>query len=402
MNKLLLVLTFSFITIPSFALDLRGSAGIETRYFTSDQEFQSSVFIEPEAYWQNEDASNSITFKPFVRADELDSERSHLDIREFFYQYASDNLELRAGINKIYWGVTESQHLVDVINQTDSLEGFDGEDKLGQPMLQLTFIQDWGVVDAFILPYFREKAFPGKDGHFNFSSQQIINNQTVRYSAHFNDAIYESSAEEKHVDATLRYSHSFGDWDFGLSYFDGTQRDPFILLSGMDNQKTELIFTPYYAQMQQLGMDLQATLGSWLWKMEVISRETRSHHFTAVTAGFEYTFYGVSEAGADLGLLAEINKNDRNEIAMSPAEHDLFIGGRYTWNDEQSSDLLFGISQDLDNPKSYSGKLEANRRLGNSYKLGVEAWFFNSDDQSDPIYAIRDEDFMQLSLEYYF
>ena len=47
---------------------------------------------------------------------------------------------MRLGLRKVYWGVTESQHLVDVINQTEGVENLDGEDKLGQPMLNLALI----------------------------------------------------------------------------------------------------------------------------------------------------------------------------------------------------------------------------------------------------------------------
>lgn len=399
MKTHIFTLTFCItISIPAFAIDLRGSLGAETRYFTTDEEFQTSLFIEPEWYWQNEDASSSVTLKPFARVDELDKERSHLDIREFFYQYASDNVELRLGINKIFWGVTESQHLVDVINQTDYLEGFDGEDKLGQPMIQLTSIRDWGVIDIFALPYFRERDFAGKAGHFNFKLQS----DSEIYYANFNNALYESNNEEQHLDAAIRYSHAFGDWDFGLSYFDGTQRDPYFYFTNLNPATEEISVTPYYAQMQQFGIDLQATLGAWLWKAELISREVMDDHFTAATAGFEYTFYGVNESGADLGVLLEINQNDNQQLAQSAAQNDLFAGGRYTWNDEQSSEILFGISQDLENSNSYAAKIEANRRLGDNYKITLDSWFFNSNDTEDPLFNIREEDFVQLAVEYYF
>ena len=62
---------------------------------------------------------------------------AHGDIRELAYVHASDDWELRLGIRKEFWGVTEFQHLVDVINQTDGVEDFDGEDKLGQQMVNL-------------------------------------------------------------------------------------------------------------------------------------------------------------------------------------------------------------------------------------------------------------------------
>ncbi len=394
----LLFLLSAMIQAPVLALDFRGSLGVETRYFMYDNEVQSSLFVEPEWYWQKEQSNISITFKPFARWDKTDQERSHQDIRELFFQYASDQFELLVGVNKIYWGVTESQHLVDVINQTDYLEGFDGEDKLGQPMIQFTSIRDWGVMDFFVLPYFREREYAGDDGHFNF--EQKFGAQL--FHAQVNDAVYESKDEKQHLDAAFRYSHSLGNWDFGLSYFDGTQRNPYLNFSNPKPSTEEISLTPYYAQMQQFGVDLQATLGAWLWKAEIISRSVMDDQYTASTAGFEYTFYGVNESGADLGVLLEINQNDNQQLAQSAAQNDLFAGGRYTWNDEQSSEILFGISQDLDNSNSYAAKIEASRRLGDNYKITLDSWFFNSDSIADPLFGIKDEDFVQLAVEYYF
>ena len=58
---------------------------------------------------------------------------------------------MRVGVGKVFWGVTESRHLVDVVNQSDFVEDLDGEDKLCQPMLALTLKLVWGTFDLFVL-----------------------------------------------------------------------------------------------------------------------------------------------------------------------------------------------------------------------------------------------------------
>ena len=63
-------------------------------------------------------------------------------MRELLYQRVFDQAELRVGIGRVFWGVTESYKLVDVINQTDLVENVDHEDKLGQPLVNLTFVRD--------------------------------------------------------------------------------------------------------------------------------------------------------------------------------------------------------------------------------------------------------------------
>ncbi len=71
---------------------------------------------------------------------------------------------MRAGIGKVFWGVTEALHLVDIINQTDLVENPDGEQKLGQPLLKFSLERDWGILDFYALPGFRERTFPGEAG----------------------------------------------------------------------------------------------------------------------------------------------------------------------------------------------------------------------------------------------
>ena len=48
-----------------------------------------------------------------------------------------------------FWGVTETAHRVDILNQTDQVESFDGEDKLGQPMVNFSWSKDWGTLDLY-------------------------------------------------------------------------------------------------------------------------------------------------------------------------------------------------------------------------------------------------------------
>ena len=126
-----------------------GNIAIEQRYFFEEaldaqqlSHSQTSLSIETELYWQWNGGNDSVIFTPFYRVDSHDEQRTHGDIRELAYVHASDDWELRVGIRKEFWGVTEFQHLADVINQTDGVEDFDGEDKLGQQMINLSLVND--------------------------------------------------------------------------------------------------------------------------------------------------------------------------------------------------------------------------------------------------------------------
>ena len=116
-----------------------GSVAIEARLFASapldhrQSNHSFSLAAETEYYVESESGRNSLLFKSFIRGDNADSHRTHFDVRELIWQYVGDTWELRAGIGKVFWGVTEGQHLVDIINQTDLVESSDGETSSDSP-----------------------------------------------------------------------------------------------------------------------------------------------------------------------------------------------------------------------------------------------------------------------------
>lgn len=337
---------------------------------------QSSVMLEAEWLWQND--NSIINIKPFARVDSHDSERSHFDLRELQWLHYWQDYEVRAGIGRVFWGVTESQHLVDVVNQTDGVEGLDAEDKLGQPMLSFKASKVFGTFETYLLPYFRERTFAGAKGRFA---------PPLAVAKH---AEYEAKQEEQHLDWALRYSHSIADWDVALSYFQGTNREP--ILHPRDGQ-----LVAYYAQMQQSGLELQRVAGDWLWKLEARYRDSDSHHY-ATTAGFEYTQVGVWQSTYDLGWIAELSYDSRNDVQN---QNDLFVGWRLAFNDADSSEILLGVSHDLEHAE-YALKLEAAGRLNERWKWQVEGYAFSSNHSETLIYSLRNDDFVEFALSYYF
>nr|CRH07049.1 conserved exported protein of unknown function [Candidatus Magnetococcus massalia] len=328
-----------------------------------------------------------LRFTPFVRLDAQDSERTHLDIRELVYDHLAEDWELSIGLRKLFWGVTESRHLVDVINQTDSVEGTDGEDKLGQPMVSFSLLRDWGQLSLFWMPYFRERTFPGLDGRPGY---------TLRIADEH--ATFESAARETHQDLAIRYSHTWDIWDFALSHFSGTARSPVL------SQQTihgESLLVPHYYQLEQTALELQATTDAWLWKLEAVSRDDLQGRSMAAVGGFEYTFVGIQESDADLGLISEYLWEEQGESALSPFANDLMVGARMTLNDAQSTEFLAGGIVDLDDQALYL-TLEASRRIGDSWKLSIDGWSAVNMEADDPLYGRRRDTMLQLELARYF
>ncbi len=395
--KFFLTITLLICSSSLWANEWSGNISFDTKYFSQDglsaSQFKEygSISFQPEWFHEWDGGKQSFTFVPFTRWDQHDEKRTHSDIRELSWLKVFKESELRVGTGKVYWGVSESQHLVDVINQTDLVENMDGEDKLGQPMINYALINDWGTVDFFVLPYFRERTFPGVNGRLRTSYHIDTDNVT-----------YESSDKQNHIDYALRWSHSLGDWDIGLSHFNGTSRDPAFTTTPTPDNNGVLSLRPIYYLMQQTGLDIQATKDAWLWKLEVINRSINNDNYNAATAGFEYTFYSILESSSDIGLVVEYLYDDRNSKASTPFEDDLMLGLRWTKNDENDTSVLVGVIADRDDSsRLYS--IEASRRVAENMKLTIEARLFTGIAANDLLLAsFRQDDFIQVELGYYF
>ena len=392
----IIFLLFSFLTlaVPLMAFEINGNVSAEGRLFANDPQYldqernNGSIALVPEFYHELESGS-SLIFVPFYRVDSADSERTHFDIRELNILLLGDSFEFRIGISKVFWGVTEFVHLVDIINQTDFIENIDGEDKLGQPMAHLSVPAKLGVLDFFVLPYFRERTFPGPEGRLR--TPVVVDTD---------NPVYESSHKENQIDFAIRYSQVFDFGDIGIYYFKGTSRDPLFEDSVNTNGQPPLL--PFYQLMDQVGMDLQLVTGNWLWKLEALYQDNDTKSFYSATGGFEYTFVGIGDSMIDLGLITEFAYDDRGNEATTSFENDLLLGLRLGVNDTAGTELLVGLSYDLDG-KGNVLQFEASRRLSDNVRIFLEGWaFFDAEPGDYYLYSIREDDFIRLQLFYYF
>jgi len=390
----LLLLSAFMANADEASWDVAANVDVQSRFFTEDgrwpgqatQDLQFSVVATAEVRWRNAERNQRASIIPYARWDEADDERSLVDLREAYWAREGDSFELLIGANTVFWGVTESVHLVDIINQTDAVADVDGEDKLGQPMLNLTLQRDWGLLSLYAMPYFRERTFAGVDGRFR--APLIVDTD---------HAVYESSSEEKHVDFALRYSNYFGDVDIGVSVFSGTSREP-RLLPNADGSA----LLPHYDQIEQVGVDLQYTRDAWLWKLETIVRDGATETFAAAVGGFEYTFYQVGDSSADIGVLLEYQYDGRGALEpITIADNDVFVGARLALNDIQDTAVLAGVGYDVDTSETFVN-IEADRRLGENYVIELRARAFSGADPQDLTYALANDDYVQLQLSRYF
>lgn len=142
-----------------------------------------------------------------------------------------------------------------------------------------------------------------------------------------------------------------------------------------------------------------------MWKLEAIHLSglggSGASNFIGLTAGLEYTFYSVIGEATDIGLVIEYLYDDRGITIASPFQNDIMFGLRFNLNDEQSSEALFGMIKDMDFDSALYF-IEASRRLGESFKITIEARQYSNIPVNDILHAYLKDDYIQLELSYYF
>ena len=161
------------------------------------------------------------------------------------------------------------------------------------------------------------------------------------------------------------------------------------------------VLAPRYDVVHRTSLDLQATRGAMLWKLEALHESGREPAWVAWVAGFEYTWFGIDESAVDLGLLAEHLFDGRGGSSPQPFENDVFAGLRLALNDEAGTEVLGGIIHDVEGDAT-AFNLEASRRIGERWTIELEARAWIGVDHGDPLFALHRDDYAQVTLSRFF
>src|SRR5215208_1443997 len=317
----------------------------------------------------------------FARGDLEDGHRSHLELREASWTWQPADWQLRAGMLMEFWGVTESNRLVDVVNQRDQREAPDIDAKLGQPGIAWTGPAAGGTLEVLALTYHRPRTFGLGAGRFRPPPSFVV------------APLYESAAGRRRVDWAGRWSTRARALDVGLSHFWGTSREPGF----RDDAPPQ----PRYAVMHQTGLDAQLTLGALLLKAEAIRHEEERHTIGAVATGGEYVLGNVAGTGGDVVVFAELTLDERRARTLTGLDRDLFLAARWNPNDEAGTEFTVGGTLDLSRGANVV-RLEGSRRWSGSWRLTGEALLIGYQQAPEFGYLMRRDSFVRAGLARHF
>lgn len=364
-----------------------GVVALDTRLFSESAPFAqqrrhaAGGFLELEHRWRS--GANVFSLRPHLRVDQA---VSYADLREALWQRDAGAWIVRAGFHKVFWGVMESNHLIDIVNQTDLASDPDGEEKLGQPMAGLSWSGgELGRFELLYLPYFRERLFPGRKARLR--ADPPVAQRDRRWTG-----------GRWHPDYVARWSNSMALADVGLYAFRGLSREPDLALAVRGDGTPALQAS--YRPITQYGADVQIPQGSMMWKGEWLYRRGHGRPFSAFSIGGEYT---LAVAGGDLGLIAEWSRDDRDATAPASNFGDALFGGvRFRMNSQNDAEILVGHQMDRATDLRF-WSIEMSRRFGDNWKLQVEGKKFMIRSVTPyPLNILQDEHYLQARLSYFF
>ena len=394
----LLILLINFhVLAEGYEWEVNNEIGFDIREFHKKEAYPNqkntySSYLKSEIYLEISDQLNFIS-EPYYRYDHNDKERSLFNFKENYLIYFKENSEVKLGVAEIFWGVTESKNLVDIINVYDGTDG-DQKAKLGQSMLSYsTYSERAGIFDFYYLPFLSKKPQIGESGRLRLSKP--IENYNI---------IYTRGAGDKVPSWAFKWEKNFGLSDFSIQAFRGNSREnsTIPLIEG-----STLKYFAGYERISQIGSYMQTISGPYIFKVEAIRRNGQKNannireNYYSYTFGIEYLLNRLFEEVWDLSLFIEYSNDERGNDSTDILQNDIFMAGQFLFNDLNGTEFLLGSTFDLDGGGNTSN-LELSSRMTEDIRVSGTYQAYWSTNDKDVLYNFRRDNYLGFKVIKYF
>jgi len=361
------------------AVDSRGELGFESRVFYPDDDARTDVGNVAVAGRLQLDAENDAVAargRMFSRLDPYDGGRTRIVPEDIWVQGELEPVRLRVGFQMLNWSATEAFHPADIINSRILDGSFENPEKLGEPMASLRVEIPLGNIELLAMPVFTAPVLPSGRSRLNVGGAGLTLGPALLLGR---DGKIDDSRWQPQWAAQIQ--QGWGDADVSVHVVQHIDRSaPLVVFD-----PGSLQVRPVYQALTQVGGTYQQVFGQLLVKVEAAYRRFDRSYLEASTygpvpkrdhilaaLGFEQAVEGVN--GAELALLLEgqvliPTVDDFPKLQKPLFEHDVLIGMRHAWNDEQSRSLLFTAILDVTDPQRLVIGPAYAQRLGESWGL---------------------------------
>jgi hypothetical protein len=372
-------------------IESKGELGTESRLFWPDDDARTdagNVAMAGRLQVDAELENYAARARVFSRLDPYDQARTRVVPEELYVQAQAEPFRLRVGFQMLNWTATEAFHPADIINSRILDGSFENPEKIGEPIAALRLEIPMGNIELLVMPVFTAPVLPSSQSPLDLGGALpppvVFNRNALIIDRHG-----KLTDERLQPQLGVQLQQTWGDADISLHVVQQIDRSqPLVQL---DPNAFEL--RPIFQQLTQIGLTYQHVVDSTLLKLEGAFRvfdqpdsgvtrlgpvPRRNHVLLA--AGIEHaTTLG---EGSDTSFLIEgqvlVPVQDDYPEQLEPLfQHDVLIGMRHAFNDEQSTALLATVIVDVEHPDQIVAGASLNRRLGDEWGATLGARFMH-------------------------
>lgn len=376
-----------------FLENITGGVGVDGFYFykkpalSNQTDFQNSLFLD--VTYEKSFKKGLLVIHPFARYDFIDQERTHFDLREAYLLFYRKKWEFSFGLKNYAWGKTLGFSTIDVVNQTDVLEGLVEREKLGQLAMDASYqINSKWQFKTYYTTGFRPQVFPGLKSRQAFLPLEVSND----------DIKFESELKEWQPDLSGRLIYYGSKLEATFGYFYGTSRAPFFHFEapGKLIQEYKIVHQPF--------VEFQYTYRDIMLKGEVATKLENNKAYFSSVAELEYTFYNMFKKGLDLMLFGAYLYDESMEAKNMPFSDDFLLGTRVDINDVRNTYFSINLVADRFYFDTFLN-FELGTRFGSHLKTKVtyrDVFSTRTDDPNTALYMLGRTGNFGVNIQYYF
>jgi hypothetical protein len=210
-----------------------------------------------------------------------------IDLREFYWDVASDNTFLRLGKQQVVWGEADGLKLLDVINPQSFREFIlDDFDDSRTPLWMVNIehsLSSGGVLQLLWIPDTTAHELAPSHSPFAFTSTSLVP-QTSASS--LTEVIVEEakapSVTLENSDIGLRFVQFVGGWDISVNYLYHYVDTP-VARTNVSGES--VVVTQAYERSHLIGGTASNAFGDWILRTEVAFETDRYHRTVSALPG---------------------------------------------------------------------------------------------------------------------
>ena len=383
------LLCLALLCLHLFAqVETEGYIGLDAQSYSSkDSKHSNTITLEQllKVKYAKDDFSSLIEL--YAQEDysdiseQEDNKRSFIRVNEAYIEYEFEEDKILLGKNIRFWGALEAENIVDTFNIRDLRNDPLTTDKIGAYNFEYSHYFEESEF-SFITKFY-EQSNEMADSSYMYSA--LSSNTT------FNDNL-QSEKSKYRPTVYLTYSGSlYGEHslDYAFVYQNGYDSQRYITMTGNTfNQHAYLVnkFMTYNTMVVNSTLLKLEAIYANVIKDELIS------DYIHVALGVEHTLDQLDN-GSEIGVIAEyyyydtLEDNKLNDLDLSQSfQNDLFVGLRYSLNDESDTSAVGGVIFDTQyDEQSYYVEYES--RFNDMFKVSIDYRYIEPSTSHNTVYA---------------